>query len=68
MFHVANPELTKWSYIMDGLCEAGIQFSAVPPDQWVENVRRSPGDVEADTTKGMLAMWSKTVRHTSCYP
>jgi hypothetical protein len=66
VFHVANHQLTNWSDIMDGLRQAGIQFSAVPPHDWVENVRRSPGDVEADPTKGMLAMWSKAVSDTSC--
>lgn len=61
VFHVANPRLTSWLDILDGLHHAGLQFSTVPPSEWVANVRRSPGDAEADPTKGMLSMWDTAV-------
>lgn len=68
MFHVANPQLTNWSDILQGLRDAGLQFSVVSPHEWVENVKRSPGDAEADPTKGMLGMWDAAVSLTKILP
>ena len=61
VFHVANPQLTNWSDILEGLKSAGLDFSSVPAHEWVEQVRRSPGEVETDPTKGMLSMWQTAV-------
>lgn len=61
MFHVANPQLTTWQHILDGLAEAGLQFSTVPPREWVQKVKESKGDAENSPIKGMLGMWEKAV-------
>jgi hypothetical protein len=61
VFHVANPQLTDWSGILQGLKNAGLEFSPAPPHEWVEQVERSPGDAEVDPTKGMLSMWQAAV-------
>ncbi|KAJ9108879.1 hypothetical protein QFC21_000199 [Naganishia friedmannii] len=43
--------------ILDGLAQAGLQFSMVPPPDWVQKVKESKGDVENNSLKGMLGMW-----------
>ncbi|KAJ9101904.1 putative NRPS-like protein biosynthetic cluster, partial [Naganishia cerealis] len=59
VFHVANPQLTTWPIILDGLAGAGLKFSTVAPHEWVQKVKGSEGDAESNPTKGMLGMWEK---------
>jgi hypothetical protein len=61
VFHVANPQLTAWQDILAGLAQAGLQFSTVPPRDWVQKVKDSKGDAENNPLKGMLGMWENAV-------
>ncbi|KAJ9125226.1 hypothetical protein QFC22_000181 [Naganishia vaughanmartiniae] len=57
VFHVANPQLTTWQEILDGLAQARLHFSTVSPREWVQKVKESEGDAGTNPIKGMLGMW-----------
>jgi hypothetical protein len=59
--HVANPQLTKWTQILDGFKEAGLAFKTVKPDDWVCAVEASDADEVKNPSRKMLSMWQAAV-------
>ncbi|KAL7419511.1 hypothetical protein Q5752_005422 [Cryptotrichosporon argae] len=53
IYHVVHPDAMEWGTILDSLRQSGIEFTAVPPAEWVRKVEASTDE----RSKQMLLIW-----------
>lgn len=67
VYHVVHPHVTKWSFILDALENAGLDFQRVPAEEWLRCVEQSYETGDADGGSSMLGMWRTAVRRVDVH-
>lgn len=54
VYHVLNNKESRWSDILQGLTEGGVEFDTVDRMKWLENLAKSEPDVQENPTYKLL--------------
>lgn len=54
VYHVLNPQMSKWQDILDGLSAGGLKYAAVDRTEWLDKLAQSDADVEKNPSYKLL--------------